>query len=252
MKTLSKSVKTASIAALILATGMQAFPAAAASTSDARKIDTCSRFSQIEEKLDARFEDRVDRFQKRQGERAERLNDRWTEREQKLADHRENADRRRDDLYEKLSKRADTDEEKAAVETFKKGLEEAADARYAAIDKAVSDYRNGVGNEISKQKSAINQLVTTFRNETGAAFDKAESACQTGTNFQEVRKTLKADLKAAREKFVAGFQELGKISDAVKDLGEIRRDAIENATDTFKDTSEQLKEALKSAFGQEE
>lgn len=248
MKTLSKSVKTASIAALILATGMQAFPAAAASRDMARKTDFCSRFSQVEEKLDSRFEERIGRFHEKQAARVENLNDRRTEREQKLADHRENADQKRQALYDRLSQHADTDEEKAAVKTFKQGLEVAADTRQAAIDKAISDYQNGVGDEIAKRKAATNQLVATLKSEKRAAFNKAEAACQAGADFQNVRKVLKADLKAAREKFVSGHQNLEKISDAIKALGETRRDAVKDATNTFKSTVEQLKEALKEVF----
>lgn len=227
--------------------GVYAFPVAAEELPGKRNF--CSRLSQLEERFDARFDERLNRFHERRGGRTDRLDKRQEERLQKLSDHRETTDGRRMKHYETLFDRADTDEEKAAVETFQKDLEAAVGTRRSSVDMAINEYQAGIDKTISERTAALDALITDLRNGKKAAFDKAKSSCDNGTDPKEIRETLRADLKAAHEKFVTERKALGKVADDIKALGETRKTSVQKAIDAFKETADRLRDLLKTAFG---
>lgn len=220
----------------------EGFKEDAASRGICLRVDELSskieeRMSQKEEQIEARIQNKLQEAEKNRGERDE-----------SLAEFRKNADEWREESYEKLEARAKTDEQKAAVEEFKKAIEAAVDVRRAAIDAAIDTFRGGVDEAWADHQSSIEGATNTYREAVRTAFEKAKSDCEEGVDAGTIRANLHTSLQAARGQLKEDKTGVTKLRDLMHDLIEAKRTAFEKAISDFKAAVEVAKKDLKESF----
>lgn len=167
----------------------------------------------------------------------------------KVAAARAEAAKKRDANFAKLDTLATTDEQKAAVATYKEAVLAAVATRQAAYDANFAAYFQGVDALLGSQKKGSTGDVDAFKTSVIAAIEKAKTSCANGASGDTVKKQLSADLKAARDAFKAQrTDDKVSIKSQLEALKKTRKEANRKASETFKATIEAARNDLKKAF----
>lgn len=208
----------------------------------------CSRITNWMDKISQDINNRENRLQEKRAEREQIMNNRREERDEKLAQIRERWEANREKQYSKLEEKAQTDEQKQAVIEFKQAVDAAIAARKAAIGAAIKTYRDGLDEAIDGRKTAADVAKAAYRNAYQVAVQKAKDDCTAGVDANQIRTTLMASLKAAREAYNSARQAIEQAD--VKVLVEARQTAFKKALEDFKAAMQTARDALKAAFAE--
>lgn len=215
-----------------------------------KAIGVCARTGELLSKIDQRLTDREAKIRERRTERAGNFKERRDNRDAKLEQFRDKWNENREQFYAKLGEKADTDAKKQALEKFKITVETAVKTRRAAIDQAIENYREAVDKLVADRKAAIDAVKSTYRSATRLAFQNANDECaKNDVDPAKVREQLRADLKAARDKYQTDIQAAEKVGKSIQDLIKARREAVAKAVADFKTVLEKARVDLKAAFG---
>ncbi len=223
---------------------------AATSTPPFGGQNLCSRLGNYISKMETRIIDRESKILSERGERQNKWSDRLSSWDEKREAQRNRAESRMTDFLLKLEARATTDAQKQAVIDFKTAIQAAIGVRKTAIDAAILAFRTGAQTLLLERKTSTESAVLAYKTAQKAAFDKAKSNCGSGTDPRTIQETLKADLKAAQDKFQTDRQAIEKIADKIKVLNETKKAAMEKAHQDFKAALEKTKVDLKAVFPQ--
>jgi hypothetical protein len=159
-------------------------------------------------------------------------------------------DAQRQENFTKLEAKATTPEQTAAVKAYETAIIEATNTRRAANDAARTAFRNGVDAAVNTQKTAVNNQATAFTNSVTAAIAAAQASCTANPDDSaNIRTTLQAALKTARESFSTNRKGDGGIGDTVKALAATRNTAIKANDAAFATATATARTTLKAAFG---
>jgi hypothetical protein len=195
----------------------------------------------LENKLQARKEARLERFEKKVAD-AQRRREEW----------RKRVDANIEAQLKKMMGLAKTEAQKDAIIEYEKTLKNAIATRRLAIDQAQETFRIHLRELFSLRKDNLNGLLLGYRQARKAAFDKAQNQCAAGADMNQVRTDLKADLKQARETFQEQIRNREKTNANLKAYVDERNQAIRKAQDDFKLTMTQARADLKKALGETE
>lgn len=218
---------------------------------DKRQELFCSRFADHAATIATNMGERKNAFEDRKANRAGTVDENRDNRDGKLEDKRSDADARRSEMYAKLESKANTDDEKDAVDDFKKTIEKAVDVRRDAVNAAIADFRTGADAAAATRKDDVEAMADAFTKAVNAAVEKAKSDCASGATPATVRTNFQAALKVARENLQADRSASEKLKTQIQVLADARKVSIEKALSSFKATLELAKGDLKKAFGNE-
>jgi len=218
-----------------------------ASKSAERNSFICDNLENWAVKIDQTLTERETKIQEKQTERLEKLNEKRENRDTKLEQYREKWEMNWEEHFGKLEEKASTSEQQQALVEFKEAIEDARASRQAAVDKVISEFRTGLDKLIADRKTAIETAKTNYINAYNAAIEKAKNSCTQGADASTIKEALKAELKAAKEKFNSDRQAIEKMD--VKKLVEVRQEAFKEALDYFKKAMQAAREALRAVFG---
>ena len=211
----------------------------------------CNRFLKTTGKIDQKVKERESKLETKRTERLNVLTNRKNERNVKLSENRMKRDINFSEHFAKLEARAQNDAQKQAVAIFKTAMESALNARRTAVDVAIKTFRDGVQGAVDSRKAGVDVAITSFKSAEQAAIEKAKTDCVAGVAPKDIKQTLQASLKMARENLVKARQEIDKKQDVMKPLIETKKQAMEKAQADFKAAVEKAKNDLKAALGQQ-
>lgn len=240
--------------ATVILTANLALPIASFAQSNpsdsGRRASICSRIDQVMAPIEQRITDRKEKIQDRWQQIDNTLFQRRDERDTKLTEFRSTRDEARQAAYAKLEAKATTNEEKAAVQTFKTTTEAAVATRKAAIDDAISSLRKALDNAKTNHRDAVDTAITQFTNAKSTAISQAKTACSSNVDGQTVRETLRNDLKVARDQFRTDRQAIVKLRGSFETIRDEKKASVQTAVSNFQATMETAKATLKAAFNQ--
>jgi hypothetical protein len=247
MKTISSIAKKTGLMAMsALMAVLVALPAfAVENTTDETSTSVCTRISNLSSTGRSSVSEKRSGLQTDFSNRLTRLSTKQTGIDTKIADGRTAVTTRFEDKVKTLeAKDGLTDEQKAAIATFKTGVEDAMTVRRMAVDDARSTYRTALVSQISTQQQSLSSAVTTYQAAVSAAFATAVANC-TQSNSAATMATLKAALKTAREALnAAKTPDASKA--AIQTLVQTRNATIKAANEEFKQTLTTLADTLKT------
>jgi hypothetical protein len=212
-----------------------------------KQLQFCNLIGIWTDKVDQNIIGRQFKIQGRQTERSGKLNERRDNRDVKLEQYRQNWEEKWEKHFEKLEEKATTSVQMEALVEFKEAVKDAIASRQAAIDAAISEYRTDLDKMIADRKTATENAKIEYQNAYKTAIDKAKTDCAAGIDPAQVRETLRAALKAVKDKFEKDRQAIEKMD--VKPLVDARQQAFKEALEYFKKAMQEARDKLKTALG---
>ncbi|MDP2934818.1 MAG: hypothetical protein Q8N59_03580 [bacterium] len=214
------------------------------------KASICDNLEQWVVKIDQALTEHEMAIGEKQTERLEKLNEKRENRDTKLEQYRGTWEEKWGEHFAMLEEKASTSEQKQALVEFKETAKEALASRQAVVDNAISQFRTDLDKLIAERKTAIEAAERVYIDAYNVAIQKAKDACTNGADANTIKETLKADLKAAKDKFNSDKQTIEKTD--VKKLVEARQQAFKEALEYFKKIMKEARTKLKAAFDIEE
>ncbi len=167
-----------------------------------------------------------------------------------LQQKRKQWDELREQHYKMLKLRAKDENQKQAVETYKKAVESAVTERRSKVDMAVNDFDRGLNGLVDGDHSAMTGVITTYRESVSAAIIGAQNDCGAGVDPATTLATFQTKLKSALDDLRSSSTGLDKIHQDIENLQKIRRAAIQSAVDSFTQAAHTAQQALAQILGQ--
>ncbi len=209
----------------------------------------CTRFSTEHTNLESKLAEKEQELNTRRQERAEKTIEKRETRDEKLDSVRDQGDTQREANFTKLLEKADTDAKKAAVEAYKKTIQDAITKRRTAVDAALKTFRDGVNAAAVTHKAAVDKAIETLKTATDAATTKAAADCAANVPPTTVRQTFMKSMEAARKAFQTARNSTSNPGKKVEELAKAKNASIKAAFDEFRTTAEKARATLKTAFG---
>lgn len=209
-------------------------------------VNFCAFLTEWTSKIDTRIADKETNFMKRTSAREKILEEKRLNRDKKLEENRAKWDANRAEHYKVLLEKAGTDAQKQAIIKFQTAMEAAVQTRKSAVNAAIETYRAEADKLLETRKAAINAVKKTYEDMYNIIIARAKQECESGVNPAENRERVRAELRAAKEKFQAEMKNIAKID--LKPLIEKRHEAIKKVVADFKAAIEKAKTELREAI----
>ncbi|XLQ20238.1 MAG: hypothetical protein ACKUBY_00465 [Candidatus Moraniibacteriota bacterium] len=238
-----------------------------------KKVEREAAIADKKEELDAKKVERIcervdktilrlkDRSAKREEINSSKLEDRLVQVQDKrvmqnkeLQEQRQKRDGQRETSYNNLEEKAQTDEQIAAVSTFKATVEEAVIVRREAIDAATLALQEAVDALVEEKKATVTASYSEYQASYNTAIAASEGACSedaTADDLKNIAKDLNAELKGIATTFRKEVQEMKQVGPEVQELVAVRKAAVKDAISAFKVTVDAARAELIEAFGGE-
>lgn len=218
---------------------------------EARQQVACENITEkFAERLTLFTEDKQ-AWQESKTERSTERVEKREDRDETLAETRNQAKERRDKMYQNLLNKATSEEQKAAVETFRVGVEKAVLVRQQSIDQAVQNFRVSADAARMSKKDPRTEALDTFQGAVSSALTQVKNDCEEGLSPQDVQSAYRKSIKEAQEvlKNIRGEEILGT---ELKALAETRNSAVRQAIADYRTTLDTLLKNLKEVLGSQE
>jgi hypothetical protein len=213
-----------------------------------RQAASCERLIGVIDRHMTGLDERRARFAEHFGDTMTAFAERRDDRDAKLNDRREKQDEMRSEWYMKLEAKATTDEQRAALEKFKKASEQAVIAKRKAINDTIANFREAIDRAIASKKQTAFSSAESFQSTVRTAFEKAKTSCESGVEPQIVRDALKASVKDAHADLEEKRRSFERVGDTVSELAKTKNAALKKAQDDFRVSMERARDTLKAAF----
>lgn len=208
----------------------------------------CDGLSILEAKNAKKIENKKNKIDIKREEKNLRMKDNWATFDAKREMNRSKEEANRTEKMAKKENKLDTDAEKEKMMAFKTSIENATQTRKEAVDSAVKAYRDGTEKIMKERKTMIDGITGAYKNAITEALAKAKADCASGIDSKTVATTFRTAQNVAKEKMKTDRMTAEKISEEVKNLVEVRKQAVEKARTDFKMTTEKAREALKNSL----
>jgi hypothetical protein len=180
--------------------------AGAAHAQTAPVSAVCMKADKAATTLDTLISEKESRFSESKAARAESLAASRKESDKALYAARVAANATYAAEFKALLAQASTDEERAAVASFKKTVMQAVETRRANVDLAIKNYRAGVDAILASRAGAYASALATLRTQIDDSLDETKFDCAPNTNIRNARTKFQgtiASLSAATEQLAA-------------------------------------------------
>ena len=241
---------TATIFASSLVIAVTTTPARAISIPDSAKNTFCSNIGSNLSKISQSVDTARAKAKTAREDQQKTVADNRAKLSQELAAKRQEWDTKRQENFDALAQKATTDAQKTAVTAYQKTISDAVTKRRAANDAARQTFQTAVSNLIASQKSTADAQATIFASSVSTAITSAQAACLANpTDITNIKNTLQASLKSARETFNNARKADASIGEQVKQLAQTRIETVKANDAEFLATTKAARETLKAAFG---
>lgn len=210
--------------------------------------NACEAITKIQNRITEGLTKREGQLNNKEESIGNKYQERKQEREMALEQRREKWDENREEHFAKLTGKAVNDEQKQAVLEFVEVITNAVKDRREAFDQAILGFQEGLNDIHQGRSSSLAEVVASYKEAVNQAFEQAEQSCGDGTDIKTARNNLRDALKNVRDQYredVRGFQSHGE---DIQELIEIKKEAMNNAKDEFKEILDQSLENLKVSF----
>lgn len=213
----------------------------------------CNRVSKISSDTGKGFGNNSAKLEQKRERIAERIEERREERDQRYEEKKAKWDANRADHFTKLNERSVTDEQKEVTTDFQEAVVAAIRIRRDAVNVAIQEFRQGLDDVKLARKGSTDEAIIAFKASSEVATEKAQTACkEEGVDPKAVQETLRNELKAAKQEYITARQEVEKVDTDMEALITVKREAIEEAQDIFKESLEKAKADFKANFPDDE
>ncbi len=207
----------------------------------------CQAFDQLSTKLQAQLNERKAKVDSKRADIAAKAATGRPERLEDLAAKRAEWDEKRQKNFDKLLEKAETDDQKLAVEAYISTIKQAIDTRRAANDAVLTTFRTELQALKKTTDQSVQANVSTNSATITQAIATAKNACQSGQNIETIKQNLRSTIMVGQMKTKDNRQAIGK-NQAFLDIVEKKNAAIKANALAFKETTQQARLDLKSAF----
>ncbi len=193
----------------------------------------CLKLSNLNEKLANQVKKTEDRQSLTQINHAVDLNKKESNGDSKKAISRLNTDTKRIKNWNKITNKAKTPEQLAAVESYKKSVQNAIDSRKIAVDAAVKTFKEGLALVNTTYTNSLSLAMTAFKTSVDNALIKAKTDCANNVTSKTVNSTFTKTVNDARSLLKTARKD-ALTNSGIANLKKTRDDAIKSAEDTFK------------------
>jgi len=208
----------------------------------------CARIDEVASRIDQQVTNRTTKLQTRRQEGINQLTRRRNVRNERAVENRVKREENRSEHYAKLETRATTDVQREAVAAFRATVETAITTRKTAVNAATQSFRQNMDELIAARQTAINTAVNAFQGSQIAAINQARTDCAAGVDARTAHETFRANIRSAQEQFNNERQAIEVRKDLIEPIRVSQRQAIEDATTTFRATIEKARTDLQTAF----
>jgi len=209
----------------------------------------CNQVSKISSDTGKRFGNSNTKLEQKRERIEERIKERREERDQRYEEKKAKWDANREEHFAKLDEKAGTEEQKRVTTEFQQAVAAAIRIRRDAVNTAIQEFRQGLEDAKLARKGSTDEAIIAFKDSFEAAIEQAKADCEAGIiDSKTVQKTLKNELKAAKQEYIINRQEVEKIDTDMEALITAKREAIEKAQDDFKQALEDAKSDFKADF----
>lgn len=237
---------SAGLLLMILSTGILPVSAHAATNISARNF--CKQLPTLKNKVTTKIGLGESKLSAHRSSVEGKLTDSWNTRDQKLADARTQANTNKEDQFTSLFNKASNERERIAITIFKDTINGAVETRRSAVDNAVKTYRDSVQSLFTTREQDIDGYIAILKSEIDSAFVRAQTDCVAQVDPTTIKSTLTGDIRNAQYKFRDSKQSQESYESKVKDLANIRDEAIAKAKTDFENTMAEAKATLKAAL----
>lgn len=216
---------------------------------EANQDRICDRMEELAGKIQTKLKTRNENRQQLRTESENRLQIRLQERESALNERRQIRDQYRNEFYANLQERAKGQQQEEAVSEFKNTVEDAVEARRDAVDAALDAFSNGVQQSIDSRKTSVDSLIAEYEKNREQLAAEVRNFCETNGDAVKARQTLQNRLQQAREEFKADQKEISSVGDTVKELAQVKNEAIRKASETFLSVFKEAQNRLRAELG---
>ncbi len=208
----------------------------------------CDRMEELGGKIQERLRTRNENQQQNRDKNEVRIQTRMQEQLENIEQRRQLRDQKREEFYLSLQERAQTEEQNAAVSEFKNSIEDAVEIRRAAVDKAVDDFHDGVQQAIDDRNSSVDNLVSDYQKSRERVAAEVKNVCDISSDAVGVRQSLQTKLQKAKDDFKLSKQDIPNVGEKVKELAQIRKEAVRKASEDFVAAVKSAQEKMRSEF----
>ncbi|HBO16491.1 MAG: Chromatin assembly factor-1 p180 subunit [Candidatus Moranbacteria bacterium GW2011_GWE2_35_2-] len=209
----------------------------------------CDRMEELEGKIQTKLKTRSENRQQFRIESEKQLEAKLQEREDELTQRRQVRDQYRSEFYARLQERVNNQQQKDAVSEFKNVVENAVNTRREAVDDALDIFHDGVQQAVDSRKTSIDNLITEYGKNREQLTAEVRKFCETSGDAVKARQTLQNRLQQAREEFKVDQKEVSSVGDTVKELAQIKNEAIRKASEVFMSVLKDAQEKLQTELG---
>lgn len=207
----------------------------------------CQPIDKIASRIQSQLAKRQSKVEAKRTALSAKVTSRQEHREDQLATKRTEWDAKRQQSFDKLHTKAKTEAQKQAVEEYVTAMHSAIATRRVANDQVFATFRSDLANLKQTLGQSVEQSITATATETNRAVASAKASCESGQKPSAVKQTLKSELKAIQASAKTARHANTK-AEQIKIIVQKRNDAIRVNADTFKATTEQARQKLRSAF----
>jgi len=223
-----------------------------AAVEEKKVAKACERVQKAVARLEAKTMKNEDQALGKIESRLAQVKEKRTAQNKDLLARRQMRDQQRMNFYQQISTKAQTDEQIAAIATFKEIVEAAVVTRREAIDAATIAMQNAIDGLAIKKNESVEKAYNEYKASYETAIANAGGTCPedaTTEDLKNIAKDLNAELKTARSKFRADIKNTRQVGPEAQELAAIRKTAVKDVIAKFKATVDPAREALITAFG---
>ncbi|MDD5146715.1 MAG: hypothetical protein PHN39_03175, partial [Candidatus Pacebacteria bacterium] len=172
----------------------------------------CAKLAQKADIVEQKITERQNKIIEKQNERERNLELTRGARDQRLAQEQAEASQGRKESYNKLTEMATSTGQQQAIAVFQQVVEAAVAVKKEAVDAVIQNFRDGLDQAFIYRNNTVNTAVGVYKAAYQTAVARAEDDCDKGVGAVIVRTTLRGDLRAARQKFIADKQAIEMIT----------------------------------------
>lgn len=209
----------------------------------------CDKMEELAGKIQTKLKMRSENRQQIRTESEKQLETKMQEREDALTQRRQVRDQYRSEFYDRLQEKAKNQQQEAAVLEFKNTIENAINTRREAVDAALDIFHDGVQQAVDSRKTSIDNLIAEYGKNREQLAAEVRNFCETSGDAVKARQTLQNRLQQAREEFKVDQKGVSSVGDTVKELAQVKNEAIRKASETFLSVFKEAQNRLRAELG---
>ncbi|MCK9378819.1 MAG: hypothetical protein M0P97_01590 [Candidatus Moranbacteria bacterium] len=208
----------------------------------------CDRMGELGSKIQERLRMQNENRQQNRSNNEIRLQTRTQEQVNNLEQRRQLRDQKRAESYTNLQAMVQTEQQTVAILEFKASIEEAVKTRRLDTDEAIDAFHKGVQQAIDDRNSSVDGLISEYQKNREQITVEVKNICSTDGDVVGTKQSLQTKLQQAKDDFNASKKDIPNVSEKVRELAQIRKEAVNDASEIFMEKVKTAQEKLRAEF----